>query len=103
MSIFDSLNTSASSLTVERLKMDLASSKISHAQTSRAKIDENGEYVAYRRKMVSLQPNGNKFKPLLQKAKHGLPSAENSINGVKASQALEDDPPFKMVYDPNPP
>src|SRR5699024_421343 len=103
MSIFDSLNTSASSLTAQRLRMDVASSNISNAQTTRATIDENGEYVPYRRKMVSLQPNGNKFKTLLQKAKHGVTSGENSTNGVKVSQLLEDDTPFKMVYDPNHP
>lgn len=104
MSIFDSLNTSASSLTAQRLRMDVASSNISNAQTTRATMDENGDYEPYRRKMVSLQPDGNKFRTHLQKAKYGISSVENnSTSGVKASQVSEDQGPFKMVYEPEHP
>lgn len=104
MSIFDSLNTSASSLTAQRLRMDVASSNISNAQTTRATMDENGDYLPYRRKIVSLQPNGNKFKTYLQKAKYGESSIENNrTNGVRVSQVSEDETPFKMVYDPGHP
>src|SRR5699024_12880083 len=97
MSIFDSLNTSASSLTAQRLRMDVASSNISNAQTTRATMDENGEYLPYRRKIVSLQPNGNKFKTYLQKAKYGESSIEKkSTRRENERQVAEDNTPCKI-------
>lgn len=104
MSIFDTLNISASSLTAQRLRMDVASSNIANAQTTRATIDEDGEYEPYRRKMVSLQPDGQKFKNFLQKAKYSTSATgNNNSNGVKVNRISEDQEPFKIVYDPTHP
>lgn len=97
MSIFNSLNISASSLTAQRLRMDVASSNMANAGTTRATINEAGEYEPYRRRMVSLEPNTPQFKTYLQKARYGT---ESSTNGVKVNSIMEDQAPFKIVYDP---
>src|SRR5699024_6263385 len=61
---------------------------------------ENGEYIPSRRKIVSLRPNGNKFKTYLQKAKYSESSIENNrTSGVKVRQVYIDETTFKMGYD----
>lgn len=100
MSIFNAFNTSASALTAQRLRMDVISSNTANAQTTRARIDENGDFEPYRRKMVVTQPNGNDFRTFLQKAKH---NNKNIGNGVKVSGIVGDRTPFKTVFDPSHP
>lgn len=97
MSIFHSFNISASALTAQRLRMDVTASNIANAQTTRARIDENGEFEPYRRKMVAMQPNGQRFKHFLQKAQSGR---ERLTDGVKVTGIIHDREPFKLVYEP---
>ncbi|MEK4801853.1 MULTISPECIES: flagellar basal body rod protein FlgC [Oceanobacillus] len=99
MSIFDALNTSASALTAQRLRMDVVSSNIANAQTTRAKINENGEYDPYRRKMVVLESDKKSFQQYLEKASRN----NNSSLGVKVSKIVEDEKPFKLEFNPNHP
>ncbi|WP_077358240.1 flagellar basal body rod protein FlgC [Virgibacillus halodenitrificans] len=94
MSIFNSINSSASALTAQRLRMDVVSSNIANAQTTRATM-EDGEYVPYRRKIVSMEPKQASFSSLLHKA-----TGSSTTGGVKVSQIKEDQSPFKLVYDP---
>lgn len=61
MSIFNALNTSASALTAQRLRMDVISSNVANAQTTRATTNEDGEFEAYLRKMVAVEPNEKSF------------------------------------------
>ncbi|MFZ3576601.1 flagellar basal body rod protein FlgC [Virgibacillus sp. DJP39] len=98
MSIFGALNTSASALTAQRLRMDVVSSNIANAQTTRATVNENGEVEPYRRKMVALEPAQGSFKSFLHKASNSTNSA-----GVQVSQIVEDESPFKLVYNPDHP
>lgn len=100
MSIFSAINTSASALTAQRLRMDVVSSNIANAQTTRATMNENGEYDPYRRKMVVMEPNGQSFKTFLHNAAN---SSSRSNAGVRVSEIVEDDTPFKVVYNPNHP
>lgn len=100
MAIFDSLNTSASSLTAQRLRMDVASSNIANAQTTRATINEDGEYEPYQRKIVSLQPGTKSFKSYLNKARYGT---STTTNGVRVNSIINDQAPFKIVYEPEHP
>ncbi|WP_099158092.1 flagellar basal body rod protein FlgC [Virgibacillus ndiopensis] len=100
MSIFNALNTSASALTAQRLRMDVISSNIANAQTTRATINENGEFEPYRRKMVVVEPKDNSFRSYLQKATN---TSSNPGSGVKVTEIIEDDDPFKLVYNPNHP
>lgn len=50
MSIFHSINTSGSGLTAQRLRMDVISSNIANMDTTRATVNENGEYEHTREK-----------------------------------------------------
>lgn len=99
MSIFNSMNTSASALTAQRLRMDVASSNMANANTTRATLNENGEWDPYRRKMVVFQEADNNFKSFLHKASN----ESTQSGGVKASKIIEDEEPFKLVYNPNHP
>ncbi|GGB30242.1 flagellar basal body rod protein FlgC [Virgibacillus dakarensis] len=100
MSIFNALNTSASALTAQRLRMDIVSSNIANAQTTRATVNENGEYEPYRRKMVVAEPKEQSFQSFLQKASH---TSSSPGAGVKVTKIIEDDEPFKLVYSPGHP
>lgn len=62
MSGFQSLNISGSALTAQRVRMDVVSSNLANMDTTRAK-QVNGEWVPYRRKLVSLQSGGESFRP----------------------------------------
>lgn len=97
MSIFNALNASASALTAQRLRMDVISSNIANAQTTRATVNEEGEYEPYRRKMVTLEPGHHNFKSFLQKAEQ---SNQGFASGVKVSRIIEDQEPFKLAYNP---
>lgn len=100
MSIFNALNTSASALTAQRFRMDVISSNIANAETTRATMNEEGEYEPYRRKMVALEPNQNQFKSFLHKATH---IHSNGPTGVKVSKIVDDQEPFRLQYNPNHP
>ncbi|WP_404452614.1 flagellar basal body rod protein FlgC [Virgibacillus necropolis] len=100
MSIFGALNTSASALTAQRLRMDVVSSNIANAQTTRATVNENGDVEPYRRKMVVFEPKDGSFQSFLQKASN---TSSDISGGVKVSKIIEDDSPFKSVYNPNHP
>ncbi|MFS0561213.1 flagellar basal body rod protein FlgC [Terribacillus sp. 179-K 1B1 HS] len=100
MTIFSSLNTSASALTAQRLRMDVVSSNIANAETTRATIDEDGDYVPYRRKMVSLESqNTNSFSSFLERAQ----GSSTGSKGVRVSEITEDESEFQMVYNPTSP
>ncbi|MGP4040304.1 flagellar basal body rod protein FlgC [Gracilibacillus sp. D59] len=100
MSIFNAINTSASGLTAQRLRMDTISSNIANVDTTRATVNAEGEYEPYRRKMTVFSPKDQSFSSVLNRATHG---AESTGNGVKVSQIIEDEEPFKLVYNPNHP
>ncbi|MES5395245.1 flagellar basal body rod protein FlgC [Bacillus amyloliquefaciens] len=96
MSGFQSLNISGSALTAQRVRMDVVSSNLANMDTTRAK-QVNGEWVPYRRKLVSLQSGGESFSSLLNSKMNGIGSAGN---GVKVSAVTEDPSAFNLVYDP---
>ncbi|MGG5252954.1 flagellar basal body rod protein FlgC [Neobacillus sp. SM06] len=101
MTIFQSLNTSASALTAQRLRMDVISSNMANADTTRAKL-VNGKWQPYQRKMVVLQPKEGGFSSYLQTAINGGTNAAGG--GVMVSKIVEDaKTPYKMVYDPENP
>jgi flagellar basal-body rod protein FlgC len=100
LSLFSSLNVSASALTANRFRMDVISSNIANANTTRARY-VNGEWLPYQRKMVQLSPQGTQsFDTLLHKAL-GKDSAQ--ATGVQVSGIKTDRSPFKLVFDPEHP
>lgn len=98
MTIFHSLNTSASALTAQRMRMDVISSNMANIDTTRGQYID-GEWQPYRRKMVSLQPREGQFSTLLHSAIGK--SKSDAGHGVSVSRIQEDhETPFKVVYDP---
>lgn len=98
MTIFSSINTTSTALTAQRLRMDVISSNMANADTTRATF-ENGQWVPYRRKQVVLQTKEGSFSSFLNAAKGN----ENVGSGVKVAKIVEDETPFQMVYDPDNP
>lgn len=99
MKISNSFSISSSALTAQRLRMDVISSNIANAETTRAKI-ENGEAVPYRRKTVVMAPNKLSFNSALDTA---MGSNNQTAQGVKITKIEEDQAPFKPVYNPTHP
>ena len=100
MSIFSSMNTTASGLTAQRLRMDVISSNIANVDTTRAK-QVDGQWEPYRRKSVTLTEDNGQFSTFLNKA---IGKNENAGNGVKVTKINDDtETPFKLVYNPTHP
>ncbi|RIJ69240.1 flagellar basal body rod protein FlgC [Rummeliibacillus sp. POC4] len=100
MSIFHSMDTTGSALTAQRLRMDVISSNMANADTTRAKR-VNGKWVPYTRKTVTLTPKEGSFSNYLNVAMGGN---DKMGNGVKVSSINEDtSTPYKLVYDPTNP
>ncbi|MBN2796975.1 MAG: flagellar basal body rod protein FlgC [Clostridia bacterium] len=95
MSIFKSMNISATGLTAERLRMDIISKNIANANTTRTLAG-----TPYRRQMVVFQEQGdNSFEAMLQRA-----TGNASVgNGVEVAEVVEDQSDFKRVYNPGHP
>ena len=99
MSIFQSLNITASALTAQRLRMNVISSNMANVDTTRARF-VNGQWEPYRRKLVVMEPRQEGFSTYLQTAMNSRASVGN---GVKVTKIIEDQTPFKLVYDPSHP
>lgn len=96
--MFSSLNISASALTAQRLRMDVISSNMANVDSTRGRY-VNGEWIPYRRKMVVLEPKENRFSSYLDRAMNN----PNGMAGVRVTKIIEDQTPFKQVYDPDHP
>lgn len=83
MNVFGGMRISASGLSAERLRMDVISSNVANARTTRT---ENGG--AYVRKVASFQENYDEKLGML---------------GVKAVAIEEDKSPLRREYEPNHP
>ncbi|MEN8699455.1 flagellar basal body rod protein FlgC [Bacillus infantis] len=101
MGMFHSMNVTASALTAQRLRMDVISSNMANADSTRGKIVD-GQWQPYRRKEVVMQQQGQTFSSVFQTAVNNG-SAGSTGSGVKVSRIIEDETPFKMVYDPEHP
>ncbi|WP_028782782.1 flagellar basal body rod protein FlgC [Thalassobacillus devorans] len=101
MSIFHAMNISASALTAQRLRMDTISSNIANAETTRAVLDDEGNWQPYRRKQVVFESVKKDFSTFLKQAKT---SSATSGQGVRVSEIREDNTePFQLEYNPNHP
>lgn len=95
MSFFKSMNVSASGMTAERLRMDIMSRNIANANTTRTAAG-----TPYRRQVaVVRQISGNSFEDML----NGRSISGVNGNGVEVAGVVEDQAPFKMVYNPGHP
>ena len=92
MDIIPGLQSSASALRAERIRMEVISQNIANANTTKA---ENGE--PYRRQLVH-------FESILRKQmgqSNGV--ASNNLSQVEATKIIEDSRPFREVYQPGHP
>lgn len=100
MSLFQQLTISASALTAQRLRMDVISSNIANATTTRGRFVD-GQWTPYQRKMVEMAPKGaQSFGSLLDVA---MQKNQSATEGVRVTRIVEDQTPFKLVYDPSHP
>lgn len=96
--IFKGLNISASALTAQRFRMDVISSNIANAETTRGRLVD-GQWVPYRRKMVVMEPNQPAFADVFQAQLSGGQTSP----GVKVTRVVEDPSEFRRVYNPEHP
>lgn len=97
MSLFNTINTSASGLTAQRLKLDIISENIANVNTTRTSSGD-----PYRRKDVILgSRESNNFGRFLKNSI--LTNNRSSQKGVKAVAIVEDESPFLEVYQPGHP
>lgn len=92
MSFFGALDTAASGLTAQRLRLDVISQNMANANTTRT---ENGG--AYKRKTVvfeQVQNDANSFSSILNKKQ------QSGNNGVRVAKIVEDESQGTLVYDP---
>lgn len=99
MRLTNSLDISASALTAQRLRMDVISANIANSDVSRGRL-VNGNWEPYRRKLVVMEPKQTEsFKQALNNAVQQTGGAQ----GVKVSRIVNDETPFKRVYNPTHP
>ena len=98
MSIFSSINISASALTAEKTRIDVISKNMANVNTTRT----NGG-APYRRQMaVFTEESGGSFsKTLSEKMRNSKRGTEPG--GVRLSKIVEDETPYKMKYEPGHP
>jgi flagellar basal-body rod protein FlgC len=92
MSLFDAINTAATGLSAERLRMDVTAENLANAQTTRG-----ADGKPYQRKVVALQEAGTGFGAPLGGAMKG------ASGGVRVAGISADTTPNRLVYDPGHP
>lgn len=94
MSLFSSMNISASGMTAQRLRTDIIAQNLANVNTTR---DQYGN--AYKRKTVVMsEKDVTSFSNVL------MMTAGTTGNGVKVTKIVEDnDTAMKFVYDPSHP
>ena len=103
MSFVTALRATASALTAQRLRMDVISSNVANADTTRT-----AEGGPYRRRAVVFQPGANPsdgrtpFQATLARFR-GQSSTADLSQGVAVTQIVEDPAPGRVVYDPSHP
>jgi flagellar basal-body rod protein FlgC len=94
MSLFDAIDTAATGLSAERLRMDVTAENLANAQTTRG-----ADGQPYRRKVVELQQAGGGFGASLS----GAMSGGGGGAGVRVAGIAQDATPNRLVYDPGHP
>lgn len=102
MRMFRSMESSASALTAERLRMDVIANNVANIRTTRT--EDGGPY---RRRYVVMEERKENFAAVLAQ-QAGQPAAQPGAQsqaglGVRVAQIAEDQSPFQEVYDPTHP
>ena len=103
MSIFHSLNTSASALTAQRLRMDVISSNMANVDTTRGKYGRWRMATISTERLYLFNRKKDSFQSMLNVAM-GKTVKGSAGYGVRVSRINEDtETPFKLVFDPTHP
>ncbi|MCZ8512376.1 flagellar basal body rod protein FlgC [Paenibacillus filicis] len=97
MRLTNGFDISSSALTAQRFRMDVISSNIANADSTRARL-VNGKWMPYQRKLVTIEPKKPAFADALQDAMNG-----GAGDGVRVTKVTDDQSPFKQVYNPSHP
>jgi flagellar basal-body rod protein FlgC len=98
MKLTNGFDISSSALTAQRFRMDVISSNIANADTTRGKLVD-GRWVPYQRKLIAMEAKElPSFSRILQQSMR-----ESTGEGVRVSRIFEDEAPFKQVYNPTHP
>ncbi|MFA6808110.1 MAG: flagellar basal body rod protein FlgC [Eubacteriales bacterium] len=101
MGIFSGMNTSASALTAQRLRLDLIANNIANINTTNTgKVTAGGNPIPYSREVAYFSAsNPNKdFSSVFRNAKESLYG-----KGVEVTSIMEDDAPYRLEYNPDSP
>ncbi|MCW2277947.1 flagellar basal body rod protein FlgC [Heliophilum fasciatum] len=105
MRFLNAVDTSASALTAQRLRMDIIANNLANVNSTRTgQTDAEGNQIPYRRQapVFETRTRGVSFAEALRDA--GEPGATDAPgSGVRVVQIVEDEAPFKFVYDPQHP
>ena len=100
MSMFDSMNISASGLTAQRLRMDVISENIANINTTRT-----AQGGPYKRRTVLFQEINEQdpfSKNFNEAVKRGIGGTVKG-SGVRVSKIVDDNSPGPLMYDPSHP
>ncbi len=97
MSFFNSMNTSASALTAQTLRMDIISENIANVNTTRT--EDGGPY---KKKTVLFEANRNTRK-FSEYFADEIKLGEQPSGGVKVTEIVEDNTQGNLVYNPEHP
>lgn len=100
MGIFGAIESSASGLMAQRLRLDLVANNIANINTTRSSVDSDGNSIPYRRQVAVMEPRGKQggFADVINRT-----LADQVGNGVQISSVEQDKTPFSLEYDPNSP
>lgn len=98
MRLSNGFDISASALTAQRLRMDVITSNVANAETTRGSF-VNGKFEPYKRKLVVLEPTAQSFSSMLSKQME----KGGAVQGVRVAKIQEDQSPSKLVYNPTHP
>ncbi|MDF2813913.1 MAG: flgC [Paenibacillus sp.] len=98
MKLTNGFDISSSALTAQRFRMDVISSNIANADTTRSKLVD-GKWIPYQRKVITMEtkqqmPFGEQLQAAMKRS---------TGEGVRVSKITDDTAPFKQEYNPTHP
>ncbi len=98
MSFLSALDISASGMTAQRARLDVAAENIANIETTRT---ESGG--PYRRRLIVLEAQNDSFSQVYRQTMARAGVSAQTTGGVRATQILEDPTELKAVYEPDHP
>ena len=96
MAFMNAMSIVGSGMTAQQLQLDVVAENITNANTTRTEAGG-----PYRRKLVVMEEQPlSPFQSALQRVMNGV---QGQGGGVRVTEIVEDDSPFKLVYDPTHP